>query len=74
MAKSWSDKFKSKPHPEVKIIEKDFWGQKAGDRMLIPSPKLIEDYLNDSLPGKQIDIVQMRRDLAAAQDADFTCP
>ena len=74
MAKSWSDKFKSKPHPEVKIIEKDFWGQKAGDRMLIPSPKLIEDYLNDSLPGKQMDIVQMRRDLAAEQHADFTCP
>ena len=74
MAKSWSEKFESKPHPEVKIIEKDFWGQKAGDRMLIPSPKLIEEYLNDSVRGAQIDILQMRRDLAAAQDADFTCP
>ena len=56
------------------MIEKDFWGQKAGDRMLIPSPKLIEDYVNQSKKGTFIDPFQMRKDLAVELGADFTCP
>ena len=48
MAKSWQEKFDAKPHHEIKVLEKDFWGQKAGDRMLIPSPKMIQAYLDDS--------------------------
>jgi len=56
------------------MIEKDFWGQKAGDRMLIPTPKLIEDYVNQSEKGTFIDPFQMRKDLAVELGTDFTCP
>ena len=73
MARSWLEKFESKSTHDIKMIEKDFWGQKAGDRMLIPSPKLIEDYVNQSKKGTFIDPLQMRKDLAAELGADFTC-
>ena len=74
MPKSWNEKFESKATHEIKVIEKDFWSQKAGDHMLIPTPKLIEDYVNQSEKGMSIDPVQMRIDLAAEWGADFTCP
>jgi len=74
MPKSWNEKFESKATHDIKVIEKDFWSQKAGDRMLIPTPKLIEDYVNQSEKGMSIDPVQMRIDLAAELGADFTCP
>jgi len=74
MARSWLEKFESKSTHDIKMIEKDFWGQKAGDRMLIPSPKLIEDYVNQSKKGTFIDPFQMRKDLAVELGADFTCP
>ena len=74
MAKSWLEKFESKSTHDIKIIENDFWGQKAGDRMLIPTPKLIEDYVGQSQKGVFIDPLQMRKDLAAELGADFTCP
>ena len=72
MPKSWLEKFESKSTHDIKIIEKDFWGQKAGDRMLIPTPKLIEDYIGQSEKGTFIDPLQMRKDLAAELVADFT--
>ena len=63
MAKSWQEKFDAKPHHDIKVIEKDFWGQKAGDRMLIPSPKMIQAYLDDS-ESTDLNLVQLRKDLA----------
>ena len=74
MPKSWNEKFESKSTNDIKVIEKDFWSQKTGDRMLSPTPKLIEDYVNQSEKGTSIDPVQMRIDLAAELGADFTCP
>lgn len=74
MPKSWNEKFESKANHDIKVIEKDFWSQKDGDRMLIHTPKLIEDYVNQSEKGMSIDPVQMRIDLAAELGADFTCP
>jgi hypothetical protein len=72
--KSWNDKFNSKTEPEVKITEKAFWGMPAGSRMLIPTPKLIQDYIFESDPGMLLDLKTMRDDLAAEHHADFTCP
>ena len=74
MPKSWLEKFESKSTHDIKIIEKDFWGQQAGDRMLIPTPNLIENYVDQSEKGIFIDPLQMRKDLAAELGADFTCP
>ena len=41
--------------------------------MLIPSPKMIQAYLDDS-ESTDLNLVQMRKDLATANGAEFTCP
>ena len=60
--------------PEVKILEKGFADLKEGCKMLIPTPRLIEDYLKHTTPGNRVDLKQMRRDLAAENGAEYTCP
>jgi hypothetical protein len=72
--KSWGQKMDKPAHPEVKILEKGFADLKEGCKMLIPTPRLIEDYLKHSTPGLRVDIKQIRTDLAAENGADFTCP
>ncbi len=72
--KSWAVKFNSRATCEVKQLDKTFWGMPVGSKMLIPTPKLIEDYINSSEPGSTIDVKTMRNDLAIEYQADFTCP
>lgn len=72
--KSWAEKMEKPSVPEVKILEKGFADLKDGSKMLIPTPRLIEAYLQHSTPGKKVDIKQMRADLAAENGADYTCP
>jgi hypothetical protein len=72
--KSWADKMDKPALPEVKILEKGFADLKEGDKMLIPTPRLIEAYLKNSTPGQLVDLRQMRKDLAAENHADYTCP
>lgn len=42
--------------------------------MLIPSPKVIQEYINNSEFGDKLDVRTMRNDLAIEFNADFTCP
>ena len=72
--KSWAEKMDKPSTPEVKILEKGFADLKDGSKMLIPTPRLIEAYLQHSTPGKKVDMKQMRADLAAENGADYTCP
>lgn len=72
--KSWQEKFATKTSPEIVITSKDFGGIPAGSRMLIATPKIIEDYIRELPPGKICDIRTMRDDLAATHHADVTCP
>ena len=71
---SWIEKFKRKQDHQVKQLQKTFWGMPVGSRMLIPTPQIIQDYINQSEPGDQLDIKVMRTDLALMYHADFTCP
>jgi hypothetical protein len=72
--KSWIEKFKRKDAPEVKVIEKSFWGKPAGSKMLIPTPQIIQNYINRSRQGSLLDVKTMKQDLAFEYGADFTCP
>ena len=49
--KSWEEKFYRKPDFKIKVIDRSFWGYVKGSKMLIPSPKIIQDYLNQSDEG-----------------------
>lgn len=72
--KSWKEKFYEKPNFKIKIIDRSFWGYVRGSKMLIPSPKIIEDYVNQSDEGLKLSVETMREDLAIEFGADFTCP
>lgn len=72
--KSWEEKFYEKPNFKIKVIDRSFWGYVRGSKMLIPSPKIIENYLNQSDEGLKLSVETMREDLAIEFGADFTCP
>ena len=74
MAKSWKEKIFSKENFEIKTIQKNFWGHVAGSKMLIPTPLMIQEYINQIESGKVSEIETMRNDLAIEYSADFTCP
>ena len=48
-------------------------GYPIGSKMLIPSPKVIQEYINNSEFGDKLDVRTMRNDLAIEFNADFTC-
>ena len=71
---SWNQKLEaSKPH-RLKRLDKNFAGMKAGQMMLLPSPKLIDEFLKEVAVGTKLDAVLLRKELAKHQKADVTCP
>jgi len=72
--KTWSEKLYTAREPEVEKLTKDFAGARAGERMLIPTPKLIDDYIRHIPKGKEVEVEIIRKDLAAEYNADITCP
>lgn len=71
---SWTEKFERDYTAQVKVLEKNFSGIKAGERMLISTPKEIADYVLGIPYGEASSIPEMRDRLAAAKGADKTCP
>ena len=72
--KTWVEKRDLANEPEVKKSLKDFADIKAGEKMLIPSPKIVDEYIKHIPKGKESSLAQMRKDLAAEFNADKTCP
>ena len=72
--KSWAEKLNIDREPVIERAEKDFAGVKAGQMMLIPTPKLVDAYIRQDPKGKQVDAETIRRDLAAEYHVDTTCP
>jgi hypothetical protein len=72
--KSWAEKYQTRPHPEVKRIEKAFADIPEGGLMLIATPQIIEDYLKEIPVGKTVKLNTLRQDLALEHQAEYTCP
>ncbi len=72
--KSWVEKRDIAKEVEVKKIDKDFADIKAGEKMLIATPKIVDDYIRSISKGKETSLAQMRKDLAVEFNADKTCP
>lgn len=73
-SKTWSEKLNIDRKPVVEKADKDFAGVKAGQMMLIPTPKIVDAYIRHIPKGKQVDVSTLRKDLAAAYHAEVTCP
>jgi hypothetical protein len=72
--KTWAEKMNPGRVPEIKVTEKAFADIPAGSRMLIATPGIVANYIRQIPKGKTADISQIRKDLAAGYDADYTCP
>ncbi len=72
--KSWSEKYHSNKPFEIKRVDKKFADIPAGASMLIATPQIIANYVQQIPEGKATDIKTMRKDLAAEFHAEYTCP
>ena len=72
--KTWEEKLNIDRQPVIEKADKDFGGVKAGQMMLIPTPRLVDDYIRQIPKGKQVDLTTIRKDLAAEHHAEVTCP
>jgi hypothetical protein len=71
--KTWNEKL-AQGTPKVEPVEKAFAGLKPGQRMLVPTARIVRDYIAQIPRGKSRTIVQMREDLAKTHRAEVTCP
>jgi hypothetical protein len=72
--KSWQEKFDNGRKPEVEVLESKFSDIAAGEKMLIATPRIIDDYIRQIPEGKSVNMKTMRRDIAADYAADNACP
>jgi len=74
MPKTWKQKLEGVRPAHVEVLEKPFGGAPPGARMLVATPRLVDDYMRAVPKGEVRTITRMRADLAAAHGADLTCP
>jgi hypothetical protein len=72
--KTWLQKFNVDREPEVEITTKKFADIPEGSRMLIATPKVVDEYVKQIPRGHHTSLQQMRKDLAAEFGAENTCP
>lgn len=72
--KSWLDKYNVAREPVVEITDKTFADIPKGSRMLIATPKIVDEYIRLIPNGHHTSLQQMRKDLASEHSADYTCP
>ena len=74
MPKSWSEKLNAPAAPVVKPAPVSIAGMQAGQIMLVPTARMIADFMSAIPPGLTIDTKAMRRELASRYNAEVTCP
>ena len=62
------------PVPQIKIAPADWVTKYQGNKMLIPTPRAIEEVISGIRKGKVMTIEQLRAALAENNGADFSCP
>jgi hypothetical protein len=66
---TWTEQVLASTIDEVKPVDRNTAGIEAGQPMLYPSARLIEEYIRAIPEGESRDIATLRRDLAASRGA-----
>ncbi len=74
MATTALQKLKQKKEKKTVVLEKDFAGIKAGQRMLVGTPQMIDAYIRKIPKGKTKTMRQLRNEIARRHRCDATCP
>ncbi len=70
----WTQKLHAKPEPEVRPMQKARIGLKKGDLCLLPSARLVDDFIRAIPKGKSVGLLELRQRLARQYKAGGTCP
>jgi hypothetical protein len=62
------------PDHEFRRVARDVAGMNRGDLALLPSARMIEEFIRAIPKGKAVSITEMRQRLARRHGADVTCP
>ncbi|MEO1202104.1 MAG: hypothetical protein AAFX10_05330 [Pseudomonadota bacterium] len=74
MAKTATEKLKSKKEKKKVRMEHDFAGIKAGQLMLVATPQMVDDYIRKIPYGETRTVVRLRNELARRNRCDASCP
>jgi len=72
--KSWVEKRDSGKKHQVKINPKAWADMPAGIKMLIPTPKIVDRYVNQIPIGKFKQVKDLRKEMANDYSANMSCP
>jgi hypothetical protein len=72
--KSWQEKMNVNFNAKVETTTKRFADIPEGSRMFIATPHIVDAYVKEIPKGHFTEIKQIRKDLAAANKAEYTCP
>jgi hypothetical protein len=73
-AKTWTDRLNDpRPH-QVKPAPINIAGMKAGEIMLVPTPRIVDAFIRTIPAGKGMDVKTLRQKLARKYKAEVTCP
>ena len=70
----WTAKLHANPEPEVRPMPKARIGLQKGDLCLLPSARLVDDFIRAIPKGKNIGLLDVRATLARRHKAAGTCP
>lgn len=74
MAKSWSEKLANPAPHQLKRMKVTRAGVEKGGLMLLPSVRMIDDFIRAIPRGDQMSVAEMRAELARRYKADGACP
>jgi hypothetical protein len=74
MPKNWDQRYSGARPPHVAVLEKPYAGLKAGQRLFIADPPLLDGRIRAIPPGTLWDVATLRAELAREHGADATCP
>jgi hypothetical protein len=72
--RDWTEQLNRDPDPVVKPMPKARIGLKKGDLVLLPSARLVDDFIRAIPKGESVSLLDMRARMAKAHKADGTCP
>lgn len=70
----WTQKLHANSEPEVRPMPKDRIGLQKGDLCLLPSARLVDDFIRAIPKGRSVSILELRQRLARQYKAEGTCP
>ena len=74
MAKTRKQKLEDSKAPKLQILDKPMAGAAAGGTLLLPTPKIVKEFMDGIPVAQQVSFQAMRQQLAQTHNGDVACP